>query len=223
MLAIYQGRYCDRNGEEAITIENDGKRLRTIIRGVEFTGVKPDALEPSLDPASPAPNPFTLHRWTPDTALLCGYSIDYAVPIPLVHHDEVAEGTLLVHVELGETGERGWPEPEILQISLDFLGQVYRGTGTGGDFECELVEIQEALPDDVYMRACINCAFSDYSVYGKCTFGDMRCYRDNREAYLAVKTKREFMEIMDTFTEHVQETYLCPEFQRRKPGTGYRG
>jgi hypothetical protein len=27
----------------------------------------------------------------------------------------------------------------------------------------------------------------------------------------------------DTMTEFVQETCLCPEFEKRAPGTGYRG
>lgn len=32
MNAQYQGKYFDEFGEEAITIENDGKLLRTVIR-----------------------------------------------------------------------------------------------------------------------------------------------------------------------------------------------
>ena len=51
----------------------------------------------------------------------------------------------------------------------------------------------------------------------------MLCYRDNREEYLAVKSKREYMNMKGRPTEQVQETYLCPEFQRRIAGTGYRG
>ncbi len=33
----------------------------------------------------------------------------------------------------------------------------------------------------------------------------------------------DFFEIWDRMTGVVQETYLCPEFERRRPGTGYRG
>jgi hypothetical protein len=223
MLVIYPGTYRDHRGAEAIAVENDGKRLRTTIRGVEFTGRAPDALEPSIDPSSAELSQFTLNRWSPEAPELCGCVIDYNVPIPMISGDQPVEAILQVHMQLGEPGGNGFPEPQSLRITLAFRGQVYRGTGTGGDFESELVEIQQALPADLSMKACITCAFSDYSVYGKSTFGDMQCYRDNKEVYLAVGTKREYMEIMGSFTEDVQETYLCPEYERRKAGTGYRG
>jgi hypothetical protein len=32
-----------------------------------------------------------------------------------------------------------------------------------GDFECALLDIQKQLSPDMFMLACINCAFSDYS------------------------------------------------------------
>ncbi len=54
-------------------------------------------------------------------------------------------------------------------------------------------------------------------------FGCMACFRDNKENYLQVSSKADIFRIWDTLTEYVQETYLCPEFQRRRPGTGYRG
>jgi hypothetical protein len=41
--------------------------------------------------------------------------------------------------------------------------------------------------------------------------------------YLKVTTKDEFWTVHDRYDRMVQETYLCPEFERRIPGTGYRG
>ena len=73
------------------------------------------------------------------------------------------------------------------------------------------------------MKACINCSFSDYSPGGHDGFGTLLCFRDNKDAYLAVKGKRDLFQLMHKMTECVQETYLCPEFQRRVPGAGYRG
>ncbi len=108
-------------------------------------------------------------------------------------------------------------------MTLTVDDKTYTGSGTSGLFEYELLEIQAALPDDVFLIACINCAFSDYSVYGQGLFGTMLCFRNNKAAYLAVRDKDEYMAIMDDYAEIVQETYLCPEFERRTPGTGYRG
>jgi hypothetical protein len=38
-----------------------------------------------------------------------------------------------------------------------------------------------------------------------------------------VKTKHDLFRAWGTMTAFVQETFLCPEFERRSPDTGYRG
>jgi hypothetical protein len=49
----------------------------------------------------------------------------------------------------------------------------------------------------------------------------MQCHRDAKEQYLAVRSKQDYWSV--PVTEDVPETYLCPQYQRRVPGTGYRG
>ncbi|MGK0291332.1 MAG: hypothetical protein ACI86H_002799, partial [bacterium] len=41
--------------------------------------------------------------------------------------------------------------------------------------------------------------------------------------YLKVKNKDDFWSVHDRFDRMVQETYLCPDFQKRVQGTGYQG
>jgi hypothetical protein len=79
------------------------------------------------------------------------------------------------------------------------------------------------MPAGTYLKTCINCAFSDYSPSGHGLFGGLACFRDNKTGYRAVRTKRDLFGIWITMTGFVQETFLCPEFERRSPGTGYRG
>ncbi len=111
-----------------------------------------------------------------------------------------------------------------VRLELSVMGKVYKSSGkSGGWFEDELLEIQVALPESTYMKACINCTFSDYAPAGNGMFGCMACFRDNKAGYLAVRNKSDLYRIWDTKTEWVQETYLCSEFERRVPGTGYRG
>jgi hypothetical protein len=43
------------------------------------------------------------------------------------------------------------------------------------------------------------------------------------DPYRAVTGKDGLFDLWDTMTEYVQETHLCPEFERREPGTEYRG
>lgn len=69
----------------------------------------------------------------------------------------------------------------------------------------------------------MSCAFSDYHPVGNGLFGCLACFRDNKQQYLAAQDKYALMNLWDTHTEYVQETYHCDEFEKRKPGTGYRG
>lgn len=89
--------------------------------------------------------------------------------------------------------------------------------------EDKLLKIQKQLPDGLFIQACINCLYSDYSPYGNGVFGCMMCFRKLKQEYLQVKSKQEFFHIHDHFERQVQETWLCDEFERRVPGTGYRG
>ncbi len=48
-------------------------------------------------------------------------------------------------------------------------------------------------------------------------------FRHRRQpgAEVAVRSKADYWKV--PVTEQVPETYLCPEYERRVPGTGYRG
>lgn len=45
----------------------------------------------------------------------------------------------------------------------------------------------------------------------------------SKERYLKVKTKNDFIDLMDDFDQSVQEIFYCEEFMQRVKGTGYRG
>ncbi len=52
----------------------------------------------------------------------------------------------------------------------------------------------------------------------------MMCFRHNKAAYLAVRDKWDLFRLTDEVQpEYIQEFHLCPEFEGRRPGTGYRG
>ena len=86
-----------------------------------------------------------------------------------------------------------------------------------------MLDLQRQMPANTYLKACITCAFSDYSPDGSGSFGTLACFRGNKTGYRTVTGKKELFGIWHTMTEVVQETYPCPEFERRLPGTGYRG
>ena len=217
MHESYPGVYRDKYGVEQIVIHNDGKALTTTIRGVQFKGTTFDALESvqSLDVER-----LGLFRFR--KGYLDFYSLECIMAIPVVTPKEQVEGLLAIRLRTGEV-----PSRVILSLELKLGEDSYvskrRGDYKSGYFEDELLNLQAELPANTYLKACINCAFSDYSPYGTDTYASLACFRDNKEGYRNIRSKYDLFEIWDTMTEFVQETYLCPEFERRKPGTGYRG
>ena len=220
MVHSHPARYQGAQGEEQTLIENDGKQLRMVVRGVEFAGTDFDSLEPALDPADLRLASFTLMGGS-----LCACHLEWVMPLPVIVGQELLEGQLQAYLELGHPrpGNRGI-DRETLRLCFSFGGASYWSKGESlGSFEDGLRDIQQALPEGAYLKACISCAFSDYSPAGNGLFGCLACFRGNKAGYRQVKGKHDLFAIWDTMTEYVQETYLCPEFEHRRPGTGYRG
>jgi hypothetical protein len=217
MNAIYPARYRDKNGEVATTMSNNGKILSLVLRGVEFRGSDFDGLAPVEGDEQKLPA-FTLSRGD-----LCSCTIEVEMPIPVVTESGTVTGLLAVHLTLGDPLPNSGLTKEDLTIELQVQGRILRSSGTSGWFEDEMLSIQKQMPVGMFMLACINCAFSDYSPAGHGLFGCLVCFRDNKQEYLSVSGKKDLFRIWNTLTEAVQETYLCPEFQQRIPGTGYRG
>jgi hypothetical protein len=213
----YPATYSDAHGSEATTISNDSEKLRLSLRGVEFVGRDFDSLEPVG--AEPGP----LRQFTLNQGCLCSCRIVCRIPVPVHDRGKMLDGTLLVELVLGEPAPNGALDREQLRIVLEYGGQRFAGTGTSGWFEDELLGIQAQLPEGVFFKACINCLYSDYSPYGHGLFGSMMCFRNLKVEYLRVTTKQEFWSVHGRQDRFVQETYLCPDFERRIPGTGYRG
>jgi hypothetical protein len=218
MLVTYPARYRDRFEEERTSIDNDGKMLSVTIRGVEFRGGDFDALEPASET-----DPSWLSSFTLRQNELCSCLIDAEIPVPVVTPHGITEGVLTVHLELGDPAPNGGIDREHLTLRLQFGARVLTSRGWSGWFEDELADLQRQMPDGTYLKTCINCAYSDYSPVGHGLFGGLACFRGNKTGYKAVQSKRDLFGIWGTMTGFVQETHLCPEFERRSPGTGYRG
>jgi Family of unknown function (DUF6304) len=216
MFEIYPAKYRDRFGEEITTIENDGKSLRMILRGIEFKSSMLDdwAVATEISPAGS----FPLHHGE-----LCTCVLDLEMPALIIQNSDVLAGVLRVHLELGEPSANGGLDREELQLELVFNDRSFKSCGKHGWFEDELLEIHRELPPATYLKSCFNCAFSDYNPVGFGLFGCMACFRNSKQEYRSLRGKAAFFELQDQIAEQVQETYLCPEFEKRMPNTGYRG
>jgi hypothetical protein len=208
--------YTDHTGTIVGTMTNDGADIRINLDGWEFVGKMFDDLEPVQTMG--LPDRFEIHH---DSLIDCNF--EFSIPVLVNDQNQLIKVDLSVHFELGKPNNRRGIDKEAFQISLEYNAVKYSSSGKQGDMEDELLEIQKQLPDGVFLQACINCLYSDYSPYGNGVFGCMMCFRNLKQEYLQVKSKQDFWGVANRFERLVQETWLCDEFERRVPGTGYRG
>jgi len=211
-------KYSDKNGIVKTIIKSDGKRLSTYIREVLFEGDDFDSLKPKDNTDCRMLELFTLSN-----EMLCNCVLECNINIPIQVEENIVDGDLYFILELGYPKENRALSMEILKITLTYNNESIKSSGMYGWFEDELLDIQKKLPEGTYIKSCINCAYSDYSPYGHGLFGWMMCFRNLKEEYLQVRSKDDFWSIHDNYDRIIQETYLCADFERRKPGTGYRG
>ncbi|MCB0155402.1 MAG: hypothetical protein KDF65_11455 [Anaerolineae bacterium] len=208
--------YKDRLGKIIGSMTNDGEEVRVFLGKWEFVGTEFNDLEPKNKEA--LPDRFNLHH-----NALCDCTFDFKMPILINNKQKLMQSELSVMVKLGKPDSRGGLDNEEYRISLTYDGTQVYSSGKSGWFEDELLEIQKQMSKKVFIKSCINCQFSDYSPYGHGAFGAMMCFRNLKQEYNKVQTKTDFWKIHDRYDRFVQETFICDEFQRRVPGTGYRG
>jgi hypothetical protein len=216
MLEQYLGWYSDSFGNEEVIIKNDGTTLTMLLRGVEFETNWIEDWEPkhkTVDTENVLlplkPTVFS------DSFVLENFVLDFLIPVLVVSPMTTINANLCVHFETNPSGS--------IWLDLDYASQQYRSKGRNFDFEEMLLAIQKDLPTSTYIKSCFNCAYSDYNPVGKPFFGGMMCFRTCKEKYLSKKGKNAVFGCQDDFAGFVQETFCCPEFEKRKPNTGYRG
>src|ERR1700720_2395496 len=154
----YPAHYRDLGGEGATTIQNDGKELGMVLRDIEFRGHMLDDWEPSARSDAAQMQLFTFSHGS-----LCGYTLEFPMPMSVVFQTELLAGTLHVQLILGQPNAKGRLDRETLTLTLDVADRSFVSQGvSGGWFEDELLDIQRQLPESMFMRTCLFCAFSTY-------------------------------------------------------------
>jgi hypothetical protein len=217
----FSGGYQDRHGREAIDWRVEpsdrqgpwpGYELHTVIRGVAFWGYDLDSLEPADHAAAHAAG-FSLQP----TGDLYRCILTGDLPCALDEAGRIVPGTVSFRLDLYPPGPAVF-NPKNLQLATTVRGQRFEVTDDW--FEDGVLRLEGAVPAPVRLVCCVTCQLSDYSPLGHGLMG-MRCHRDAKQQYLAVRSKQDYWNV--PVTEEVPETYRCPQYQRRVPGTGYRG
>ncbi len=124
MNAAYRARYHDEHGDEETTLYNDGKTLRMQVRDATFSGTMFDDFEPEEGTDASALASFCLHH-----NALCGCTIEYDRPLPMVANGRETEAALHVKVTLGFPNARGGLDRTEVHLTLHYAGNEYRSSG----------------------------------------------------------------------------------------------
>ncbi len=217
----FSGVFWDANGRDAITWEvipstrrsppgQTGYELHAHLRGVEFWGYEPDSLEPADAEAAAAQGfgPGDLTDCIVSGDLPCVFEVD----------GERVAASVIFRLDLTPLARPAAFDPKYLRLRTTVTGEPVEVLDDW--FEGAVPKLEAALPDNVRIRCCYTCLFSDYSPGGHGVLG-MSCHRDAKDQYLAVKSKGDYWKV--PVTEDVPETHLCGDYERRIEGTGYRG
>jgi hypothetical protein len=211
---VFPGTYQDEHGLEKIVWQIGPSRhwgpdrfdIRTVIRSVVVRGADFDSLEPHGKDAARRVG-MRIDKWdTIERCLLTG-----EMPGTVEVDGERRSCAINFRLKLPGGGSAA-----TLEVAVDEV--TYRSKDAW--FEEGLLGLERRLPEGLRLVSCVTCLFSDYSPYGHGLTG-MWCHRDARDQYLAARSKDDYFDV--PVTEQVPETYLCSEYERRIPGTGYRG
>ncbi|MGW4352566.1 DUF6304 family protein [Nocardia sp. NPDC004582] len=213
----FPGSYEDGRGREPIKwrIEpydaagwTGGYEISTVVRGIPLSGGDLDCIDP--DPPDPRAREVLSLEDRFDSLTRCRLTGDLPCTV-MVSGNRRAE-IIRFTVDL-----RPEPQRDDLHLGVTLHGAAYETDCH--DFETGLRQLTEALPEGTALLCCYTCRYSGYSPVSGQIMG-MRCYRQAKDQYLAAKTEHAIWSV--PATEAVPETYLCPQYQVRVPGTGFR-
>jgi hypothetical protein len=230
--AKYNGTYKDNFGKTAIIIENDFKNLFTEIDGVKFSGSEfADLIVfDKTKYTSEQLKRFTFFE-TPiyNTDIvekaLCNCIFEISIPQLIIDKTDYSEfySDLKVEYSLGnaEPKPKGGLEFEEIKLSITIDEKTY--IGTSDLIESAFDQIRDQFEDKYQFKNCYGCMFGDYSVFGQSGFGTMLCFVSQKEKYIKVTNKSEYMELPTEKICCVQEIYGCDHYEIRTKRAGYRG
>ncbi|MEU1182500.1 DUF6304 family protein [Streptomyces sp. NPDC005820] len=214
----YPAVVTDCWGRFETVLVNNGGTFTMVLRGNRFEGTSVDSLQLVGAPAETV-EPPALHHGD-----LCSCAIEWRMPVEVSLADSGRVSVpLTARLVLGDPAPNNAIDSVGVTLQLHLPTGVVETTAPQGWMEDALMDLQRRLPDGTRLLACISCAYSDYHPAGSGFIGSMACFRDCKDAYRAVAGKPDLFALWDKKSGFVQETFHCPDFERRQSGTGYRG
>jgi len=148
---------------------------------------------------------------------LLNCTLIFHLPITVSKNDIDQQTILDLEITIG-TEE----DPMNYKISSQRLTlENYSVQNKNGIVETGFNDLKNALPNNIKLKCCFNCAYSGFSLYSSGFFGCIICYRNAKIEFLNIKSKDDYVEISEKGVDKYMETHLCDEFEYRIAKTGY--
>lgn len=124
---------------------------------------------------------------------------------------------LIAYIEVGENTTIDGLYHELNSLSLKTSFGSFKVEKKLEWMEDALIALQNQLPENMYLKTCLSCKYSNYSPYGNGMFGNIYCFKNLKEELKQVRQKHDLLHIWtaeavnkgDIFS--VQETFDCSE------------
>lgn len=213
----YVATYKDKRGTEMIRIKSDGSDMFFTLREIDFEGSDFEMLTASeIDNTK-----FDYEMFEDGSGDITNFKITITIPIQLynVENDEVFIENLTVYIEVGETITIKGADSEIDCLTLKTPFGAYIVKKKLEWMEDALIVLQNQLPENIYLKTCLSCKYSNYSPYGNGMYGNIYCFKKLKDELKKIKDKHGLLHLWtpeavgkgDVFS--VQETFDCLEHQ----------
>ncbi len=227
----YKGTYTDKFGIQKIEIFNDFKNLSLKIDNVKFAGSEFSDLT-VVNLSEYSENQLSRFEFlsipiegiSKKLLTLCDCSFNITIQQTIINLQDKStfDANLIVNYTLGKPRKNN-NGLDFEQVKLSLIINEIEYKGKADFFEIAFDQIQKQFKKNYHFKNCYGCMFGDYSIYGQSSFGTMQCFVNQKERYLQVKTKKDYLMKLDNNYQQVQEIFSCPKFEVRKGNIGYRG
>ncbi|WP_159023309.1 DUF6304 family protein [Formosa sp. L2A11] len=201
-MKIYSVKYKDTFGSLNTKIYSDGSILNLTLRGVHFKGYDFEALEGIVDKSK-----FEYAVYDNGVGVLTNFELTTEMPIDILDNGIVKTENLIAYIATGSNKSS-------VRLTLKTEHGIFLNKVEYDSFEDAILNIQNQLPENVKIKTCLSCKYSNYHPVGNGMFGGLNCFKNVKEDLEQVCNKSDLMHLWDKGLEenktfNVQETNVC--------------
>lgn len=170
----------------------------------------------SLEAMKLKSNPSSAFQRMQEGEILRNFQLIFKVPLPQASEDEF----LAIKAKINQ-------ENKIRRYQHNFEAQLYtdqyvfKTQEQHHSLRSALEELKDKRPDGYPLHICFFCALSDFHPQDTASFGRMRCFKAQAEAYLQSDYLDDLENLLEQKPPRTTELSGCEDFRERMPGQDF--